>query len=288
MKQIARRGQPPTTRSVWRAIRLEMKIPTAEKSNNQKLRQLARVKWAAKLAGLELQTADLFKAANKKLKARAPEPVKAKPITCQDLKAAIAASTSNAVRLILQMAWLTASRVDDITKMKRPTVHQVPTLDGTMEVLLIEFGKTKMRKAREAREDHQVIVDVELLPRSFVKQATTWKKPDSATARKYKKEILQLLKMTDDLHGPTNTRKRKAHFTMHSIKRGATLALTEAAAAGHLPTALISTMAKHKRTLPSIQDTTIGYIDAPHLIAKAMNTDKATAILAKQIFSGTS
>jgi hypothetical protein len=70
--------------------------------------------------------------------------------------------------------------------------------------------------------------------------------------------------------------------TAHSIKRGAALQLSEAAADQKIPLSLVSVLAKHKRKTPTIEDQTVGYLDLPQgrfNIAKAMLTHVATANL---------
>jgi len=271
IRSITRHNQP-TIRRVSHAIQRTLE---RTESSAQKIRALSRLKWAATLAGLEAQTKDLFKTASRHLRQRAPAPVKAWPLTPGDAKALIAQCQIQQVAAIMLIAYLTASRIDDVVR-----VRGIPTSGG---MYLIDFTKTKARRERQPREDHQVLIPEDALPTPWQKLITQWQPIKSTERPRVKRLVSKILAQFNGKAQPPCRADRRQRYTLHSFKRGAVECLMEAAAEGHIRPHLVSVMAKHKRAAPTIEPTTIGYSDRPELVAKMMDTHTATRYLATQL-----
>jgi len=179
-------------------------------------------------------------------------------------------------QVALWLATKTASRWDDVASLQRV---QITVLNETE--LLIEWhlgGGTKSHRTQPFREDSVIVL--RHLPRipqwviSYLLTLTPEQRITKWTTRQAERFLATIPVPENQWHHGLNTK-----FTAHSIKRHAADVLVAAAARKVIQLSTVSIMLKHKRRNPVLMDHTIRYVANKENIARAMETDIATALL---------
>lgn len=166
----------------------------------------------------------------------------------------------------LRLAWVTASRWDDVTKLRLRNV-----VEDTADRLILHMADTKASRSSAFRPEDLVVIVGRHLPRvRALLQAVRVARNNNPRARLTRISTRQI----EDMLRPHG-------LSAHSIKRGALAVITAAAAAGTVPKAVIGIMAKHAGAAEFVSATPT-YLMAPGTmrdLALLLGTAKATAVL---------
>jgi integrase len=197
--------------------------------------------------------------------------VKALPLDKPFLQTIQRSKVQPAVKYILTLAFVTASRIDEVLKLD-------PVLAGLPDNLLV-FGATKTNAAGVRRVDHLTLLPTnqpviqQWLALSTAQRRRVLKTPSAAIAA-----ALRKIPVPKSYHerwqrlDPTST--IRAHLTLHSAKRGAAAYLWAAAAAKKIGPSQVAHALKHKDINSSVV-----YAPIPKDVARAYNVPKISQLL---------
>lgn len=187
----------------------------------------------------------------------------ARPMTQQQLEQARLLFPPAEVPALV-LAWVTASRWDDVAKL---------TTDGILETtpteIVLHFGKTKANRRRKYRPQDLVVIRGRHVPlllpfvRRLLRRARASPEPLPVT-QLTTRQVRDLL--------------RPLGLTAHSIKAGAISVLTAAAAQGLIKPMLIPMMARHKGAT-AFPEVTARYARQVPTLARVFGTQRATQLL---------
>jgi hypothetical protein len=181
-------------------------------------------------------------------------------------RAAFLERNGEALHTALFLAWKTASRWDDVSRL---TSRQLVRISD--ERIVIDWSSnTKTTRADPFRHDSIVVISDEAPIPELILRTLRQLQPDTClcprTTDWLDRWIKQVLGATTGI-------------TAHSIKAGAIEALATFVAAGLLEPRLLSIMAKHKVENREIATTTLRYIRNRELKGDLIGTSKATILL---------
>jgi hypothetical protein len=190
------------------------------------------------------------------------------------------------VKAAAWLMWVTASRWDDVFRLRECDVMLEQRGGGLPPRLLVVFPHSKANPEGKTRSDHVVLIDTVSRPPNFLLAAASAAhstkpvfKPRVACAlRKY----LRCLRVPPNYMGQFLQKdlRFRDHFTLHSIKRGAVTELLQMAADGLIGVEKVSQMAKHRCAVRDLApDTITGYCARRDLLARALQTDVMTRFL---------
>lgn len=242
-------------------------------------KRLSQLKWAAEYNGLNTRIlADVSRAIRKLMAAAGT--TKAQPMPERTMSKLLSKllMQERLLAALAWLAWVTSSRLDDITKLVQEAFHR------RRGFLTIDFRFTKANPTAAPREDHATAIDLKWVPRFVLDAIKEW--PPRQRDRDNAKNRLYRALRKFEVERPRVARpgvKWRPSYSLHSIKLGAGQVMLQAAASGQLPTALISLMMKHKRSQPILEATTVGYLADTLRTAQATGITKATELLASRL-----
>ena len=197
-------------------------------------------------------------------------------ITLAQLRRLVAAADRREVRggsrvsLLLFLAWKTASRWDECTRMHRDQI-----LEASPQQIVIYWGtRTKATRMTPFRTDSWVVIrHLPQIPQRYLDEINDWQQDNtdllgnsSDWGNNFFKQVLG----------------KDTNVSCHSIKAGAVDVLVKAVAANQLDPSLVSRLAKHEpRSLQQagIQQTTLRYVRDQVALAVSLRTHEATILL---------
>lgn len=184
----------------------------------------------------------------------------ADPISVEQLTAFIAAQPPD-VAAGLRLAWKTASRWDEITKLQRRDFLLV-----TPAKVVLDFStKTKGTRTDPHRASRFAVITGEWTA-EIAAYLSRLRRLDSITSCPTRKLIAKLHAAFPD----------RPHITAHSLKRGALNRLLPLVADGTMEFAEVSRLAKHRDRLHDPLATTIRYFKPSVALADALRTGRTT------------
>lgn len=163
--------------------------------------------------------------------------------------------------LVLILAFETASRIDDIFKLR----HRMAFLPGKEGAMVVLWGATKANPTAEARSDHQQIIDNPGILRCLLERPHLLEHTNKRQVRRLLKTIQVPTKYKEYWVRMNPTVELRDHFTLHSLKRGRGHELWKAAAKGTLQLPEVLHRMKHKS-----EEAALAYAPDPVLAAEAV------------------
>lgn len=199
----------------------------------------------------------------------------ARPLTPEHLGVAMKLLQNDPSRLQLRvglfLAWKTASRWDEVARLRRSSIHKITDTDLT--IWWSAGTKTTGAEPYAARAI-AVCRHLPALPKFLTQYLSTLRADDYVVQVSTDRASAW---MRDNIPVKDN----EDHFTASSIKRGAVTHLVRHAAAGSIDLQVVSRMAKHKHQLDEISPTTLRYVaqDCIDELAHALRTQEASVLL---------
>lgn len=170
--------------------------------------------------------------------------------------------------LVLLLAFETASRIDDIFKLR----SEMAFLSGRAGAMLVLWGASKANPTAEARADHQQIVDDPGPLRALLKRPQLIQQVTPAQVTKLFKQIKVSKAYRKQWQQRNPTVVVRDHFTLHSLKRGRGDELWRAAADGKLQLQEVLHRMKHKSV-----EAALAYAPDPVLAAEAVRRNNSSS-----------
>jgi hypothetical protein len=177
------------------------------------------------------------------------------------------------LRPVIRLAWLTASRWDDVRHLRTTNLRRL-----TPNRLLVEFTKTKTTQGRPFRTDMAVVIEQ---PQQVIDMLWDYARQQQGALTTLTTQ--QVTRLLHEMKPPEqlvndfpHCRKR---WTAHSIKAGAITHLMKCAALQQVNIATIPILAKHKTATAVLPETTIRYSRNTGDLALALGTHELTRLL---------
>jgi len=267
----------PAIETAWGAALDLLEEARMTEKHHAIAKRITHLTWAIEVSGLATQAAPVMRDMRKRLNEMIAHRVVQKALPLSPATATLAikkAITTQQLQLAatVWVTYVTASRIDDVLNLA-PTAFILEK-----DYMGINFRCTKANKRAAPREDHCQAIHRKHIPMWLELGIRQWQPPTKNVIRAYLKKLPALRKppMADKV-----TYRR--HYTLHSLKQGALEHLATATANGTVPPQVLSLAAKHKRSQPIVESTTVGYVANVIAIARTIQLHKATATIAKAI-----
>eukprot|EP00796_Vickermania_ingenoplastis_P001761 gene1761-biopygen1320 len=189
-------------------------------------------------------------------------------MTVQDMRTLIQQFPNWTDKLVLRLAWMTASRWGEIESL---TTAHFRELD--IPVLVLDWWtlpKTSKEQPNRPYRYHKFTGEMRLQIRKLIHHLGPDQPLTKITGDQLRRVMRALGQRTNDIH-------KQRYYTAHSIKRGALRSAAELAAAKNLDPRMVPTLGKHRDLHDAQSATTISYL-GPYA-ALLSNIDKLTALL---------